>query len=91
MRQQWSQWNLDAYFPMLYHNFYNADIDWVGERLEQEIAELKNPAPVYAGLFAPPLTPKELKEAIERVKQTPAEGYSLFSFGDIKEEHWGVV
>ncbi|MGV8962064.1 MAG: family 10 glycosylhydrolase [Candidatus Saccharimonadaceae bacterium] len=91
VRQQWSHWNLDAYFPMLYHNFYNKDINWVGERLEQEIAELKNPAPVYAGLYIPSLTPAELTQAIAIVKQTPAKGYSLFSFGDIKDGHWGVV
>jgi hypothetical protein len=88
VRQQWSQWNLDGYFPMLYHNFYNADIDWVRENLEIEIAALKNPAPVYGGLFIPSLTPDELGEAIAKVKETPAKGYSLFSFGDLKEDHW---
>lgn len=88
VRQQWSQWNLDGYFPMLYHNFYNADIDWVRENLETEIAALKNPAPVYGGLFIPSLTPDELGEAIAKVKETPAKGYSLFSFGDLKEDHW---
>ena len=91
VRQQWSQWNLDAYFPMLYHNFYNEDIDWVRQRLEVEIADLKNPVPVYGGLFIPSLTPDELGKAIEKVKQTKAEGFSLFSFGDIKDEHWSML
>ena len=91
VRQEWSQWNLDAYFPMLYQNFYNEDIDWVRERLEVEIAALKNPVPVYGGLFIPSLTPDELGEAIAKVKETPAKGYSLFSFGDLKEGHWNKI
>lgn len=91
VRQQWRKWNLDAYFPMLYHNFYNEDIDWVRQRLEVEIADLKNPVPVYGGLFIPSLTPDELGKAIEKVKQTKAEGFSLFSFGDIKDEHWSML
>ena len=91
VRQQWSQWNLDAYFPMLYHNFYNEDIDWVKKQLEIEIAALKNPVPVYGGLFIPSLNFEELELAIEKVKETPAQGYSLFSFGDIKDEHWSKI
>ena len=91
VRQQWSQWDLDAYFPMLYHNFYNEDDEWVRKQLEVEIAALKNPVPVYSGLFIPSLTPDELTAAINKVKQTPAKGISLFSFGDIKDDHWSKI
>lgn len=91
VRQQWSQWNLDAYFPMLYHNFYNEDDEWIRKQLELEIAALKNSAPVYAGLYIPSLTPDQLTQALKKVSQTPAKGYSLFSFGDINEDHWNTI
>lgn len=91
VRQQWSRWNLDAYFPMLYHNFYNQGPEWIGKQLQMEIAELKNPTPVYAGLFVPALSPEQLKEAIAIVGQSEAKGYSLFSFDSILDEHWEMI
>ncbi len=42
VRQEWRNWNLDAYLPMLYHNFYNAGLPWIGEQLTREIGELQN-------------------------------------------------
>ena len=91
VRQQWSQWNLDAYFPMLYHNFYNEDIEWIGKQLQLEISELKKPVPVYAGLFVSALSPNQLKEAVAIVRQSGTQGYSLFSFGSILPEHWKII
>ena len=91
VRQQWSQWNLDAYFPMLYHNFYNEGPEWIGKQLELEIAKLKTRVPVYAGLFVPALSPDQLKEAFAIVRQSGAPGYSLFSFGSISTGHWETV
>ncbi len=90
VRQQWSQWTLDAYFPMLYHNFYNANPEWIGEQLKLEIAAQKNPAPIYAGLFVPALTPSEIEESISIAAESGASGFSLFSFNSISEKHWKV-
>ena len=91
VRQQWSHWDLDAYFPMLYHNFYNADDEWIIEQLEIEIAALKNPAPVYAGLNVPEFTPNEFKSVIKKVKQTQAKGYCLFHFGLVEDDQWDEI
>jgi uncharacterized lipoprotein YddW (UPF0748 family) len=91
VRQQWSQWNLDAYFPMLYNNFYNAGPDWIGEHLKREISALKNPAPVYAGLFVPALNPSALQEAILIASESNAQGFALFSFNSIAADHWKII
>ncbi|TVQ08301.1 MAG: Tat pathway signal protein [Bacteroidetes bacterium] len=91
VRQQWSRWEMDAYFPMLYHNFYNAPLDWIGQNLEKQISELKNPAPVYSGLFIPSLTPSELEEAVHISKKAGASGVTLFSYHQMSEEHLKVM
>lgn len=91
VRQQWSQWDLDAYFPMLYHNFYNENSEWIKEQLRLEIVELKRPVPVYAGLFVPSLSHDQLKEMVAMVGQSDASGYALFSFGSILKEHWKII
>lgn len=35
VRQQWDKWELDYYFPMVYHNFYNQDIGWIEEVMKK--------------------------------------------------------
>ena len=87
VRQQWSQWDMDAYFPMLYHNFYNASLGWIGENLVKQIAALKKPVPVYSGLFLPSLTPEELLEATEISLQAGASGTALFALNHLSDYH----
>lgn len=87
VRQKWSEWNLDAFFPMLYHNFYNAPLDWIGEHIMRQIDDFNSPKPIYVGLFLPNLTPEELIEAINISKQAGAEGISLFSYHQLTDIH----
>ncbi len=89
VRQEWRNWELDAYFPMLYHNFYNAGIDWIGEHVRRHIDELRIKKPLYSGLFLPALTPQELREAYKVSVEAGASGVSLF--GSISEEHFTVL
>lgn len=91
VRQQWSQWDLDAYFPMLYHNFYNEGPEWIGEQLSLQISLMKKPAPVYAGLFLPSLTPEELAKTLSIIRESGGLGYSVFAYHNITEEHWKIM
>lgn len=91
VRQEWRKWKLDAYFPMLYHNFYNADLDWIGHHLEKQIAELEIKKPVYSGLFIPSLTPEQLAKAFEISRNTGAAGVSLFAYNHLTEDHYKVI
>ena len=89
VRQEWRNWELDAFFPMLYQNFYNAGIDWIGEQLKIHIAGLRVKQPVYCGLFLPSLTPEELRDAFIVSVEAGASGVSLF--GNISDEHYRVL
>lgn len=91
VRQQWSYWKMDAYFPMLYHNFYNASLDWIGQNLEKQISELKKPAPVYSGLYIPSLSPEELEKAITISEKAGAAGVALFSYHQMQQEHFNRI
>ena len=50
VRQQWSNWDLDAVLPMLYHSFYNEDLQWIGEEVREGIARQKHGAPLFSHL-----------------------------------------
>ncbi|MEM6320885.1 MAG: family 10 glycosylhydrolase [Bacteroidota bacterium] len=94
VRQQWHRWELDAFLPMLYQGFYEADIPWIGEEVKKAKVRLKNEGkdtPVYSGLFLPHLEKAEdLKAAIAVSKANGASGVSLFAYGNFKEAYEGV-
>ncbi len=91
VRQDWSSWNLDMVLPMMYHNFYNENINWIGFSTAQGVREIHGRYPLYSGLFIPALSPKELKEAILISKKNGAAGVAFFSMRSLSDEHLKVI
>lgn len=92
VRQQWHRWNLDAFLPMLYHNFYDENPRWIKEQVEAALGRMEEARPVYSGLYMPALpTADELALAIDLAKAGGAKGISLFDFPAIKDVHWKVL
>ncbi len=91
VKQDWSSWKLDLVLPMLYHNFYNQNINWIGFSMEQAVKEVDGRFPIYAGLFIPSLSPEELKEAILISKKANAAGVSFFEMNSLNEEHLKII
>ncbi|MDN5200174.1 Tat pathway signal protein [Fulvivirgaceae bacterium BMA10] len=91
VRQEWHTWKLDAALPMLYHNFYNEDINWIKEQCAIGTKSLKYDTKLYSGLFVPQLSPGELSKAVKASMQGGASGISLFAFGSMKEAHWKAL
>lgn len=91
VRQQWSRWDLDAFFPMLYQNFYNMNLQWIGDQITQELKVMNRDTNLYAGLYLPELTPEQMSGAIEIAQKAEASGYALFSYSDITRDHWNII
>lgn len=91
VRQEWHRWNLDGFLPMLYHNFYLRNLDYIAEHTEKANKRLKNKIPVYSGLFIPSIGPGQLEEAISQSKKGQSAGVSLFDLASISDEHWKVL
>jgi uncharacterized lipoprotein YddW (UPF0748 family) len=91
VRQEWHTWGLDAALPMLYHSFYNADLDWVGARCREEVDRLPPSVPLYSGLFVPALRPDQLGPALRISVANGARGVSLFAARSLQEEHWTAL
>ncbi|WP_323027824.1 family 10 glycosylhydrolase [Gelidibacter japonicus] len=80
VRQRWDKWNIDEVYPMIYHGFYNEEIDWIGYATQQGVTDLqpKNVG-LNTGVFLPPFTSaEELKEAIHYAKNNGAKGVTFF-------------
>ncbi len=86
-RQDWDKWGLDAVCPMLYSSFYNEPVEWIGERMIENIHATD--MPIYAGLYMPDLgDPSEFRKALEISMKRGASGISLF--GGVSDENWSV-
>jgi uncharacterized lipoprotein YddW (UPF0748 family) len=84
VRQDWSRFQLDAYFPMLYHTFYKAGPAWVKQYTEEAVRTVKKP--VYSGLFIGPLSGPDFTETIAMALSGGAAGVSLFDLGALTAE-----
>jgi uncharacterized lipoprotein YddW (UPF0748 family) len=88
VRQQWMVWDLDAFLPMLYHNFYNGNMEWIKTHTRKFVSVLAGRAPLYSGLFVPALDPDELAQAVQASQDGGAEGIALFHANALDEKHW---
>lgn len=90
VRQAWDEWPLDAFFPMLYHEFYEEGLDWIGRGVREGLAALgrdsdATPIPrLYAGLYLPTLNRDGNRDSAEEVARgTGADGVSFFEMNGL--------
>ena len=92
VRQRWDKWNIDMVLPMIYHNFYNEELDWIGFATRQGVEDLSaRETELHTGLFIPSIPADQLKEALEQAKSNGAKGVALFDAGALSEEHLAVI
>lgn len=106
VRQEWNKWNIDAFYPMNYNDFYLEDTEWIGEVCREAVESINNSKPVYSGLFICPdpenkasykdpenhgLIPSELDNAIIQSINNGAGGICLFTPGRMTDKDWRVM
>ena len=91
VRQEWVKWNLDEIFPMIYHSFYEEDVEWIGKATGEGVKALDGRFPLYSGLFVPRLSPKELGQAISISLDNGAKGITIFEEGSLNKHHKRVL
>ena len=91
VRQRWDKWNIDAVMPMIYHHFYNEELDWIGYATKQGVQDVSKDVQIHTGLYLPSLEPKQLKEAIQLAKDNGAKGVAMFDGGAFTSEQLAIV
>jgi len=90
VRQDWVNWNLDAIYPMIYHNFYKENVSWIGDAVKEGVRGLNNRFPLYAGLHLPDFKDDaDFREGVRYALKNGASGVSLF--GDVTENILNVL
>jgi uncharacterized lipoprotein YddW (UPF0748 family) len=92
VRQRWDKWQVDAVLPMIYHNFYNEGLDWIGFATRQGVSDLEGKGvSLHTGLFVPEMTARNLARAISLARDNGAAGVSLFDGPAITPEQLAVI
>lgn len=105
VRQEWDKWDLDAFYPMNYNDFYLEGTKWIGDMCKEGVTAINNRKPLYSGLFICPapekkasepdpenhgLLPSELEEAIKQSVENGATGICLFTPERMTREDWVI-
>jgi len=92
VRQRWDKWNIDMVLPMIYNNFYNEEVDWIGFATKQGVVDLKGTSTeLHTGIFVPPMTAEEVNQAIQLAKENGANGISFFDGGALTEMQLSAI
>lgn len=85
VRQDWTNWNLTAIYPMIYHGFYKEQTPWIGTAVKEGLKGLNGRFPLYAGLFVPDFKDRnDLRDGIKYALDAGAAGVSIF--GSVDDE-----
>ena len=77
VRQDWGNWSLDAYFPMIYNGFYYEGPQWIGRSVKESVQTVNGRAKVYAGLMFPDIK-NDFEKALDEAFDNGASGVSFF-------------
>ncbi len=90
VRQSWDEWPLDAAYPMLYQNFYNQNVHWIGFSTQQGVRSAA--FPIYAGLYTPAFhRVDDFQLAIQEAQDNGAKGVAIFTVDDLPKEYEQVL
>lgn len=82
VRQDWGNWPLKAYFPMIYNGFYNEGPEWIGRSVAESVKTVNGRADVFAGLFFPDIMGDDFEKALDAAYDNGASGVSFFDGPD---------
>ena len=79
VRQDWTNWKLDAVCPMIYHGFYREGVSWIGDAVAEGVSGINGKFPLYAGIYLADFKDAaEIKNGIRFALQNGAAGVSIF-------------
>lgn len=81
VRQDWGNWALDAYYPMIYNGFYYEGPEWIGRSVKESVQTVNGRARIYAGLMFPDIK-DTFEKALDEAFDNGASGVSFFDGPD---------
>jgi uncharacterized lipoprotein YddW (UPF0748 family) len=89
VRQDWGRFQLDAFLPMLYNEFYEAGPEWVRDQTREAVSTVRQP--IYSGLFIHNMKSDDMARTIRMALEGGASGVSLFSADGMDSARWQIL
>lgn len=77
VRQDWGNWSIDAYYPMIYNGFYYEGPEWIGRSVKESVQTVNGRAKIYAGLMFNDIK-NDFEKALDEAYDNGASGVSFF-------------
>lgn len=87
VKQRWSDWGIDGYFPMNYNSMYNKGVSWLKDIVKEERDAIKGLGKLFSGLYLENMTTAELKVAVYDSMRSGADGVSLYCDDLLTDKH----
>ncbi len=92
VRQNWDQWHLNYYFPMIYQNFYGEKLQWIEQCVKEDVEAVGKDSKVFAGLYLPGLKKgNDLTKAMTLALKGGADGISFFDGNALDEKTFNQI
>ena len=86
VRQDWSRWHLNYYFPMIYNNFYGRKYNWIKKVTKEDEKAVGENSKVFSGLFLPALKKgNRLTRAMKAAFKGGADGIAFFNLNALNK------
>ena len=82
VRQDWSKWNLDIVFPMVYHTFYTEDVSFIADCTVENVRDKNAMTTLYCGMTA--TDSPEMFLQMDEALNNGAQGIALFTMNDLR-------
>lgn len=93
-KQDWSDWNLDIAFPMIYYKFYNEELEWVEDAIEENLAIPQLNKNIYCGIYTGDFTdanPDKMSDQMQVALDAGAKGIAIYDYDGLSEEQWSDI
>lgn len=93
-RQDWGNWELDMAFPMIYYKFYIKQLDWVAERMKENVAIPRFKDAIYCGIYTEDFKVEgadKIEDQMRVAIENGAKGVAIYDYNGLTEEMWSAI
>ena len=93
VRQDWTHWNLDLFFPMASQKDQNVNVFWVGFATKQRVRDLKPGQRLFTGVLVGDYgnNMDDFDEVIRQAHDNGAAGITYFTVGSLSDKHLAII
>ncbi len=93
VRQDWSHWSLDLFFPMAYKKDHQGNVNWVGFATKEGVRDIKPGAILFTGVATDDYGENmaDFEEAIKQAHDNGAKGICFFHANALNEKHLNII